>query len=506
MATSQQKTKVMKPSMNEKTQLLSSSHSRHDRLSYYSIILLMINRSLNIVFYKALPTFSWYFAEYFEMDYTLFAVTVLNIGALINIPIVPYYKKFKIRFVIFFFELMLSLSLLLILSCHTVICLFISRIILTFSVTAIRTQVNNCVAAFTHGKRRKNAIGIIEISFGFNGIGFIIIGYILKQYGYKIFFISSIILIIFMSICMILIIPSSDNISKKKNKKNKKIAIKQIKEALTHKRLQLIFISILLNKIARNAFYYTFSKWLSINYNLNPQQTGYMTLCIGIGCLFGTMIIPIIVKKLNINTYLICFLSAFLQIISMIIEPIYHIIHNNNNKQQQQQQHISIYVVCLIIFLFFCGCQVWYNNIMDIMIGVTPTPKLLPAVHIILLISGLFGGYIGTIGSTVWYTWGNHIAISIICAIINIGISFILFILWIIANRKKQQQQQQQVINDDDHNDADCNDDEDVIPQVVSDTSYGLFRIVGGKKKTPKNQNNLKYIDEEQVLIRKDVQ
>jgi len=177
----------------------------------------------------------------------------------------------------------------------------------------------------------------------------------------------------------------------------------------------------LLNKIARNAFYYTFSKWLSLSYGLGPQQAGYITLCVAGGCLVGTSVVPFIVTKCGISIHLTCLLGSVMQVFSMVSEPIYVLFGS----------HISLLGACIVIFFYFCGCQIWYNNILDIMIGVTPRPKLLPAVNTILLAYGAFGGMIGTIGSTVWYQWGGEAAIATICALANVGVSCIVVLLWI---------------------------------------------------------------------------
>ena len=74
----------------------------HHQLTYGTILFLMLNRSVNLVLYKAFTTFSYYFSQYFEMNYTLFAlIAVMNFpGNLLNIAVVPYYHQFKVRYVI----------------------------------------------------------------------------------------------------------------------------------------------------------------------------------------------------------------------------------------------------------------------------------------------------------------------------------------------------------------------------------------------------------------------
>ena len=186
-------------------------------------------------------------------------------------------------------------------------------------------------------------------------------------------------------------------------------------------RLQLVFWSVLLNKIARNAFYYTFSKWLSENYGLGPQEAGYITLFVAMGCLVGTTVVPLIVNKLGVSIHMACLSGSVLQVLAMTAEPICVMLGGN----------VSLIGASTVIFFYFCGCQIWYNNILDIMIGVTPRPQLLPAVNTILLAFGAFGGMLGTIGSTVWYQWGGEVAIASICAASNVGVSCIVVLLWI---------------------------------------------------------------------------
>merc|ERR1711971_128596 len=232
----------------------------------------------------------------------------------------------------------------------------------------------------------------------------------------------------------------ADNI---KGKKKVKYSYSQLQETLMHKRLQLVFISVLLNKIARNAFYYTFSKWLSEQYGLGPQQAGYVTLCVAGGCLVGTTIVPLIVTNFNISIHCTCLVGSIMQVLSMITEPLYAF----------NGSHVSLFGACIVIFFYFCGCQIWYNNILDIMIGVTPRPKLLPAVNTILLAYGAFGGMIGTIGSTVWYEWGGEVGIAAICAIANVGVSCIVVLLWIAHKQhpylptEPEQQKEQQILH-----------------------------------------------------------
>merc|ERR1740123_148546 len=111
--------------------------------------------------------------------------------------------------------------------------------------------------------------------------------------------------------------------SAKSKKKKIKYSYSQLQETMTHKRLQLVFISVLLNKIARNAFYYTFSKWLSEQYGLGPQQAGYVTLCVAGGCLVGTTVVPVIVTNFKISIHATCLTGSIMQAAAMITEPIY---------------------------------------------------------------------------------------------------------------------------------------------------------------------------------------
>eukprot|EP00483_Globobulimina_turgida_P001999 UN02001 len=409
----------------ETTRLIPPSHSISRRLSYGTIFFLMVNRSLNLVLYKAFTTFSWYFSQDFQMNYTLFAlVAVMNFpGNLLNILVVPYYNQFKVRYVIVIFEFILAVSCLIILPWHTVTGLLVARLLTGFAITAARSEVNATIGAFTYGERRTRAIGIVEMSFGFSAMGFLVVGVVLQHFGWRIFFIGSAVLIVGIALGVLMIVPAwhidgSDGSKKKK----KKYSYLHLQEALMHKRLQFVFVSVLLNKIARNAFYYTFSKWLSTSYGLGPQQAGYITLCVAGGCLVGTGVVPVIVTKLKCSIHMTCVMGSIMQVGSMCIQPISMLCTNTQ---------VSLVGACVIIFFYFCGCQIWYNNILDIMIGVTPRPKLLPAVNTLLLVYGAFGGMIGTIGSTVWYQWGGETAIALICALMNIGVSCIVVLLWI---------------------------------------------------------------------------
>ena len=234
---------------------------------------------------------------------------------------------------------------------------------------------------------------------------------------------------------------------------------------------------------------------MALSYGLNPQQAGYITLCVAGGCLIGTTIVPMLVTTFGISIHLTCLFGALIQVFSMITEPIYVLFGHN----------IPLSGACIVIFFYFCGCQIWYNNMLDIMIAVTPRPKLLPAVNTILLAYGAFGGMIGTIGSTVWYQWGGEVAIATVCAASNIGVASIVILLW-IANKQhpylhkdkdsisinygstKQQQQQQQQQQ----------------PKIIEDSSSMALRIIGGDQtqNTPKqSQSNLENIDEHQSLL-----
>ena len=198
-------------------------------------------------------------------------------------------------------------------------------------------------------------------------------------------------------------------------------------QVLTRKRLQLIFVSVLLHKIARNAFYYTFSKWLAVEYHFNVQQTACFTLCIVAGSVFGSVCMPLVMKTIEMNVYMIAFMSCCMAICAMIPEPICAAFGIR----------LPVWSVCVVVFFYFCGCQVWYNHILEIMINVTPTPKLLPAVNTILKLVGCFGNIIGTIGSTVWYSWGGHVGICVVCAVANLVIGCIVLILWRAHSKQK---------------------------------------------------------------------
>ena len=292
-------------------------------LSYGTIIFLMINRSLNLVLYKAFTTFSWYFSKDFGMNYTLFAViAVMNFpGNLINILVVPYYNHFKVRYVIVAFELILAASCLIILPWHSVTGLLIARLLTGFAITAARTEVNATIGAFTFGQRRTRAIGIVEMSFGFSAMGFLVVGTVLQHFGWRTFFVGSAIFIVIIAACVMVCVPAwnmeQEQIEANASKKHKYSYV-QLQETLMHKRLQLVFVSVLLNKIARNAFYYTFSKWLSEQYGLGPQQAGYVTLCVAGGCLVGTTVVPVIVTNFDISIHMACFVGSVMQFLAMV--------------------------------------------------------------------------------------------------------------------------------------------------------------------------------------------
>ena len=506
--------------INEESSLLSSSSSlqhltlttkpKRKSLSYGVIFFLMINRSVNLVLYKAFTTFSYYFSEDFKMNYTLFAlIAVMNFpGNLLNIAVVPYYHQFRIRYVIICFEIILAASCLIILPWHTVSGLLVARLMTGFAITAARSEVNAIIGAFTFGPRRTRSISIVEMSFGFSAMGFLIVGIVLQYYGWRTFFSGSAILIVGIAIAVLFIIPPwnidyNDTLinNKIRAKQKKKYSYKQIRETLMHKRLQLVFISVLLNKIARNAFYYTFSKWLSLSYGLGPQQAGYITLCIAGGCLVGTGVVPIIVTKLGLSIHLTCLLGALMQVFSMITEPVCVLSGHD----------ISVYGACVVIFFYFCGCQIWYNNMLDIMIAVTPRPKLLPAVNTILLAYGAFGGMIGTIGSTVWYEWGGEPAIATICAASNIGVSCIVILLW-IANKQHPYlhdggdgggygEKKKETYGATNMSTSSSKID---TPKIIEDSSSMALRIVGGEPKTVAinaSVSNLENIDEHETLL-----
>jgi len=400
------------------------------QLSYGTIVFLMINRSLNLVLYKAFTTFSWYFSEDFQMNYTLFAlIAVMNFpGNLLNILVVPYYNQFKVRYVILVFEILLAASCLIIVPWHTVGGLLVARLLTGFAITAARSEVNATIGAFTFGERRTKAIGIVEMSFGFSAMGFLVVGTVLQHFGWRVFFVGSAVFIVIIAICVMLFVPAwsmeeafGSGVSDGEKRQKQKYSYYHLLEALRHKRLQLVFISVLLNKIARNAFYYTFSKWLSENYGLGPQEAGYITLFVAMGCLVGTTVVPFVVNKVGVSIHMACLSGSVMQVMAMTAEPMCVLLGG----------HVSLVGASIVIFFYFCGCQIWYNNILDIMCGVTPRPQLLPAVNTILLAYGAFGGMLGTIGSTVWYQWDGEVAIATICAACNVGVSCIVVLLWI---------------------------------------------------------------------------
>eukprot|EP00483_Globobulimina_turgida_P009948 UN09967 len=238
------KIKIMRHPLNETTRLV---HPKSHHLNYGTIFFLMGYRALNLVFYKTLPTFSWYFAQYFEMNYTIFAVTVLNVGSIVNMPIAPYYSQFEAKYVMIIFALILAGSCLLVLQWHTIACLLIARLMSTFAITATRSEVNHIIGAYT--QRRARSIGIIEMSFGLSALGYILVAIVLQQFGYKILFIGYCILITVIAICLYLLLDKKIK-HKQTSPSSLYVQISELKKALTHKRLQLIFISVLLNKIA----------------------------------------------------------------------------------------------------------------------------------------------------------------------------------------------------------------------------------------------------------------
>lgn len=245
----------------------------------------MLNRSINLVMYKALTTFSYFFSQYFKMNYTLFAiVAIMNFpGNLLNMACVPFYAKHKIKRVMIFFELLLAASCCLIVPFHYLAGLLLCRLVTGFAVTAIRTEVNATIGAYTIDSRRTRAISIIEMSFALSSAGFLVVGTVLHVLGWKAFFLGTGAIIAGITILIGLLVPnwylkfeSQADAQKFENKSKNAYSTSMLRECLQHKRLLGIFGTILLNKIARNAFYYTFSIWLAEDYGLNVQQVKFV--------------------------------------------------------------------------------------------------------------------------------------------------------------------------------------------------------------------------------------
>merc|ERR1712087_249403 len=133
------------------------------------------------------------------------------------------------------------------------------------------------------------------------------------------------------------------------SKRTHKYSYSHLVEALRHKRLQLVFWSVLLNKIARNAFYYTFSRWLSESYGLGPQSAGYVTLFVACGCLVGTTIVPLVVNQCRISIHCACLSGSAMQVLAMCAAPAYAF-------STARTSQLPLPAACVVIFFYFCGC------------------------------------------------------------------------------------------------------------------------------------------------------
>ena len=433
--------KVMLHSVSQPpTEHSSLLHRNHRGLSCKTAWFLSLNRSLNLTLAKIPTLFSWFLARDFNMNYTLFALCAVNLGSIINIPIRSLYLQRKVRYVLITFELLLAICIGALTEWHSVLGLFTLRLFTAFFIAAIRSSVNATIGVFTTNERRHRTLSIMDLSFPLSALGFIGFGAIYHFFGYPVLFTSSAAMIVIFALFAFCILPpwtsKHHRISDRARRKSRKnSSVDSVRRVFTQLRMQLIAISVLLNKIGRNALYYTFSQWMAVNYSFNALQTGYMTLCIIGGSLCGTVLIPKLIHRFGIGVHVVCKCSAILQITAMLMEIAWDLfIASHHSQGEYETNHwmtpFPLWAVCTEIFLYFCGCQVFYNKTAGLMVAMAPSPKLLPAVNVLLLITGLLGAVIGTIGSTVWYQWGGHLAIAIVCAAVNVGCLGISGLLW----------------------------------------------------------------------------
>ena len=171
----------------------------------------MVNRSLNLILYKALTTFSYYFATDFGINYSVFAwVAIMNFPAtLLNVAVVPWYTALRVDAVLLVFELCLCAACLLVLGWHNLYGLVFLRFATGFAITAVRSEVNAMVGAYTpKGRRRTRAISLLELSFGLSAAGFLGVGAALQYLGWRFFFLISAVSIFALAVAIFLSVPS----------------------------------------------------------------------------------------------------------------------------------------------------------------------------------------------------------------------------------------------------------------------------------------------------------
>jgi MFS family permease len=474
-----------------------------NEMSYALVILFMVNRSINLILYKALTTFSYYFATDFGIPYSVFAwVAIMNFPAtLLNVAIVPFYSAQRVDYVLVFFELCLCGSCLLVLGWHNLAGLVFLRFATGFAITAVRSEVNAVIGTYTtKGPHRTRAISLLELSFGTSAAGFLAVGAALQYLGWQWFFTISAVTIFMLAAAIFVLVPGWKMENKHRSTKRvstpkhgstadptgahrrgdavitvasadccetiplldspsvQKLALgdidvgtaqqavhetklerqrtqlaegksklkreqsyvtkplsrkKMFAEIFQNKPLMLVFLAQVVNKCTRNAFYYTFSIWLATTYDLSPIMAGAVSLMMAAGHLIGTTSNTFMVPVFGV--FGTCLLGAMFQFCSQFLLLLSWVLNFE----------IPLGLACAMIFCYFYGCQVWYNNTLDISMEINKNPILQPTIQTIFLAAGAGGGMCGTLASTHLWRWRREHGIGLlgsVCGVVLIGL------------------------------------------------------------------------------------
>ncbi len=137
-----------------------------------------------------------------------------------------------------------------------------------------------------------------------------------------------------------------------------------------------------------------------------------MQIILCAGNLIGTAACIVLVPRLG--THGTTFLGVALLIVSNLVIPMTDYIFSET---------LPIWGACIVCFVYMFGNQLFYNNIMHICMGATPTKDLQASVQSILLACGTGGGMLGTVGSNILYGWNGKPGVDLAnvgCQILNL--------------------------------------------------------------------------------------
>ena len=328
---------------------------------------------------KLLYPFTTEFSEFYGLSLQSFSyiLSSYDIGGFLSIIISCFPPLHNVRIYILLFCIMISVVVLYTMLAFSdiFITLFIIRFLIGFIFTITQAQVRGAISTFlkstNSSKNPEGKLGsglvFIESAWFFSTINWVLVGLVLNQFSVVyIWYLMGIYSMI--GAMSSYFLPSSTISQVLAIKKYQSVANNSInvlddsndnKSLLRQYHLHFFFIGYMIWSIAFNAYFATFGAWITMEFDLNPEQLGINTIVISCGECLAFIIVGILQKYFKNVTILLVGVIGCISIMTVFM-----LLLKFNFYTQT--------IIWTLIFGFTLCSEISYLNLLIVNLYITP--------------------------------------------------------------------------------------------------------------------------------------